>query len=266
MGSTIGGGAFNQATADDAAVFSGYNNRSVADAATIAGGSNNSASGLVSVVSGGRDNAASGPGSSVGGGGGNWAGGASSTVPGGLSNSATGIASFAAGVRAKATNDYSFVWGGSPSVDTVSTNPMSYTARAPGGFRLLTGTNNSSGAFLPANGSSWAALSDSNAKTDVRPVDYRGILAKVAALPVTQWHYKHDPKRSYVGPMAQDFHAAFGLGSSDKTIGTLDSDGVMYAAIQGLVEELKDRDAKISELKAKMEAMEERLNSLPPAR
>ena len=68
-------------------------------------------------------------------------------------------------------------------------------------------------------------------------------------------------------------HAAFGLGYDNKTISTADSDGVMYAAIQGLVEELKDRDAKIGELeaigaglKAKMEAMEERLNSLPPAR
>ncbi len=75
--------------------------------------------------------------------------------------------------------------------------------------------------------------------------------------------------------MAQDFHAAFALGSDDKTISTLDSDGVMYAAIQGLVEELKDRDKAIEELKArsaevdtlkaKLEAVEQRLNSLPPA-
>ncbi|MBJ7392236.1 MAG: hypothetical protein JHC85_11755, partial [Chthoniobacterales bacterium] len=50
-----------------------------------------------------------------------------------------------------------------------------------------------------------------------------------------------------------------------KGISTLDSDGVMYAAIQGLVEELKDRDAKIGELEAKLGALEERLNSLPPA-
>jgi len=50
--------------------------------------------------------------------------------------------------------------------------------------------------------------------------------------------------------MAQDFHAAFGLGSDDKTISTLDSDGVMYAAIQGLVEEIKLRDDKITKLEA----------------
>jgi len=75
--------------------------------------------------------------------------------------------------------------------------------------------------------------------------------------------------------MAQDFHAVFGLGDDDKGISTLDSDGVMYAAIQGLVEELKERDEEIAELKAKsaevdslkkkLEMVEERLNSLPPA-
>jgi hypothetical protein len=72
--------------------------------------------------------------------------------------------------------------------------------------------------------------------------------------------------------MAQDFHAAFGLGSNDKTISTLDSDGVMYAAMQGPVEELKVRDKTIGELKAqneqlsrKIESIDQRLNSLPPA-
>ncbi|MEI6339577.1 MAG: tail fiber domain-containing protein, partial [Verrucomicrobiota bacterium] len=108
-------------------------------------------------------------------------------------------------------------------------------------------------------------------------VDPRKILSKLAAMPVTQWEYKSDPdRRRYIGPMAQDFHAAFGLGYDDKSISTLDSDGVMYAAIQGLVEELKERDAKIGELeaksaeidalKAKLGAMEKLLNSLPPAR
>ena len=147
-----------------------------------------------------------------------------------------------------------------------------FTVRSEGGARFYT-ANGIVGAQLPAAATAWDALSDSNSKTDFEPIKPREILSKVAALPVKAWHYKHDRKRLYIGPMAQDFHVAFGLGSSDKTISTLDSDGVMYAAIQGLVEELKDRDAKIGELEAsgaglktKMEAMEERLNSLPPAR
>jgi hypothetical protein len=93
-------------------------------------------------------------------------------------------------------------------------------------------------------------LSDSNSKTDFAPVNPRQVLQTLASLPVSSWHYKHDLHRRYIGPMAQDFHAAFGLGSDDKTISTLDSDGVMYAAIQGLVEEIKLRDEKIAQLEA----------------
>jgi beta-xylosidase len=38
----------------------------------------------------------------------------------------------------------------------------------------------------------------------------------------------------HLGPVAQDFHAAFGLGSDDRHIATVDADGVALAAIQGL--------------------------------
>ena len=72
--------------------------------------------------------------------------------------------------------------------------------------------------------------------------------------------------------MAQDFHAVFGLGDSDTGITTVDADGVALAAIQGLVEELKERDKamaardkKIDALNAKLKSLEERLSSLPPA-
>jgi len=201
-------------------------------------------------------------------------------VPGGYQNEA-GPDSFAAGTLSKATNPLSFVWSGfyesSETVTTTSTNDGSFTVRAPGGARFITSTNTeftatNNGVILQPGGNSWAALSDSNAKTAIKPIDTRVVLHKLAAMPVTEWQYKGQPDRHYIGPMAQDFHAAFGLGYDDKTISTADSDGAMYAAIQGLVEELKDRDAKIgeleasgAELKAKMEAMEERINSLPPA-
>lgn len=100
-------------------------------------------------------------------------------------------------------------------------------------------------------------------------------MAKVDQLPVTEWEYKSVPNRRFIGPMAQDFHAAFGLGSDDKTIGAFDSDGVIYAAIQGLVEELKNRDhifdelkakaAEVDELRKRLQCFEKRLNALPPA-
>ena len=82
---------------------------------------------------------------------------------------------------------------------------------------------------------SFISLSDRNKKAGFEPVDVEAVLAKVALLPLTTWHYTNDAAATpHLGPMAQDFHAAFGLGRDDKTIGTVDADGVAFAAIQGL--------------------------------
>lgn len=121
-----------------------------------------------------------------------------------------------------------------------------------------------SGAYVSAGGV-WTDVSDVNSKQNFRPVDSKAILAKVAALPVTKWSYIAEPGVDHIGPVAQDFRAAFGLGNNDKAIGSVDRDGVALAAIQGLVEELKERDKAISELKSELRAVKERLDSLPPA-
>ncbi|HMP71701.1 MAG TPA: tail fiber domain-containing protein, partial [Kiritimatiellia bacterium] len=103
---------------------------------------------------------------------------------------------------------------------------------------------------IPPNGTSWSAISDREAKENFSPVDTGAILEKVAAMPLTEWSYKEDPnQRRYIGPVAQDFHAAFGLGD-DKTINTLDFDGVALAAIQALARreaEARDRLAGMSD-------------------
>lgn len=56
-------------------------------------------------------------------------------------------------------------------------------------------------------------------------------MRKVVALPLASWNYKdkaQDKSVRHLGSMAQDFHAAFGLGESDRTITTVDADGVAY--------------------------------------
>jgi hypothetical protein len=62
--------------------------------------------------------------------------------------------------------------------------------------------------------------------------------------------------------MAQDFFAAFKVGESDKTITTVDPDGVAFAAIQGLHEELKDRDAKIDGLQQQVKQQQGQIDGL----
>lgn len=112
-----------------------------------------------------------------------------------------------------------------------------------------------------------AGVSDRNLKTDLAAVGPADILAKVAALPVQSWRYTNEmPGIRHVGPMAQDFKAAFGLGKDDKVIGYLDEGGVALAAIQGLNEKLENRSQKeqgqIEELKAENAELKLRNDSL----
>ena len=65
-------------------------------------------------------------------------------------------------------------------------------------------------------------------------MDAEHVLAKVEALPVSPWTYKHYRGVEHIGPVAQDFKTAFGLGRDDLTIALTDLSGVALAAIQGL--------------------------------
>jgi hypothetical protein len=87
--------------------------------------------------------------------------------------------------------------------------------------------------FLVVDGTAYT--SDRNLKTGIAPVDGQQVLEKIAKIPVQSWDYKAHPNRRHIGPMAQDFHAAFGLNGDDDThITDVDAQGVSFAAIQEL--------------------------------
>jgi len=110
--------------------------------------------------------------------------------------------------------------------------------------------------------------SDRNAKENFKPVDNQVVLAKVAALAVSEWNYKTDSRVvEHLGPMAQDFQAAFGLnGTDDKHISMVDEGGVALAAIQGLNEKLEARsqqlEAENAELKKSMADLKQLVQTL----
>ncbi|MFY0539679.1 tail fiber domain-containing protein [Nannocystis pusilla] len=109
-------------------------------------------------------------------------------------------------------------------------------------------------------------ISDRNAKTDLRPVDAGEVLSRVVALDITTWRYKHDGAEvRHLGPMAQDFKAAFGLWNTDRMIFPLDAAGVSLAAIQGLHRRLVAAEAENDELRARLDRLERRLAALSPA-
>ncbi|MBN1269313.1 MAG: tail fiber domain-containing protein [Kiritimatiellae bacterium] len=94
-------------------------------------------------------------------------------------------------------------------------------------------------------------------KENIEAVDPAEVLERLSRLPVSQWNMKaQDPSIRHMGPMAQDFHAAFGLGETDRYINSVDVDGVALAAIQGLHAENAELRARNAELEARVAAME----------
>jgi hypothetical protein len=214
------------------------------------------------------------------------ASGGSAVVAGGLDNIAAGNQSFAGGFHARATHDGSFVWASGAGTTFSSAVDNEFAARAiqfrfyvsdlsslkviPGGttvtgtFQLNGGMNVTSGATFGANvnAPSFNGSSDRNAKQDFAEVNRREVLAKVVAMPIQMWNYKQDAATRHIGPMAQDFHAAFGVGIDEKHIATVDADGVALAAIQGLNEVVKEKDAEIASLKQRLENLEKAVSTL----
>ena len=187
----------------------------------------------------------------------------------GLYTVASGLYAIAMGTYANATNLGTLVWGdNSGSTLVTSTNDNSVTFRAAGGYRLFSNSGMTAGAYLAANSTAWAVISDRNAKKDFAAIDPVDILEKLAAMPVTQWHYKWETADTtpHIGPMAQDFKHAFYPGSDDKSITTLEADGVAFAAIQGLNQKLEaqqhqiaQKDTELTELKTRLERLEKLL-------
>lgn len=75
------------------------------------------------------------------------------------------------------------------------------------------------------------------------------ILATLDTLPVATWRYRWEPANvRHLGPMAQDWHAAFGLGQGNSTIPVVDAHGVLVVAIQALNRQLHELRAELNQL------------------
>jgi hypothetical protein len=267
--STVGGGWNNEAAAGYSVIAGGSTNATSDQFAAVGGGASNAAGGSYATISGGLDNTTSADFATVGGGDTNTASGWRSTVPGGVGNIAASAHSFAAGRRAKtaAGATGSFVWSDGNDFDTWSWSPNEFVARATGGFWLITGIDGSgnivSGAHLAAGSGQWSQLSDRGVKTAFAPVDGREVLARLAQVPIEAWSYTSQPEGiRHMGPMAQDFRAAFGLGEDERYIGSIDADGVALAAIQGLYQLSQDQEAQIATLEARIDDLEAQIGAL----
>lgn len=82
------------------------------------------------------------------------------------------------------------------------------------------------------------------------------MLEAISLMPISTWSYQAgDAKVRHLGPMAQDFRAAFGLGVSGLNYDPVDAHGVELAAIKAL-------NTKIHLLETRNQQLEERLKKL----
>lgn len=152
---TIGGGIGNEIWGSYNTIAGGVSNYMQAPFGFIGGGSKNFSQGNYAAIGGGGSNYVDGGFGAIGGGWKNYtawaaavAGGMSnratssySMIPGGFSNTASGAYGFAAGRRASAEHNGSFVWADSTDEEFASTTNDQFSVRATGGTRLVGATN-----------------------------------------------------------------------------------------------------------------------------
>jgi hypothetical protein len=180
--------------------------------------------------------------------------------------------STAMGVRASTNGKIgSFVWGGTSTtslVDSVMAQANGeFVARAPGGFRFRTNPSLSTGCDLPTGSGVFSCSSSRTLKDDFQTVDGEDVLSHLRAMPVMSWKFiEEHPGVKHIGPFAEDFYAAFGLGDSNTAIGLNDLAGVGIAASKALEQrtaELREENAAlrrdVAELRARQAELDKRL-------
>jgi len=122
-------------------------------------------------------------------------------------------------------------------------------------LQVGTGGSNGGGAHLTTGGV-WTDASSRTFKTNFENVDSHDILERLAALPIATWEYKDSDEGRHMGPVAEDFHEAFGLGDNERYISGTDARGVSMAAIQGLYDLVKEQAAVITMLTERVSELE----------
>jgi hypothetical protein len=294
---TVSGGYNNTADGGYATVGGGIDNIASSAWSTVGGGNGNTAGGNYAAVPGGAGCAAAGDHSFAAGnrakanqtGAFVWADSTAADFASTAANQFLIRASGGVGIGLNnpASQLHVASAGGSPQLQITQTSAAEYARLrlnvlgspswemdvSPGATPAISWWNTSLRMNLDYNGNLTTSgtvngTSDRNAKEKFAAISSRAVLEKVAALPISEWNFRNESAIRHIGPMAQDFYAAFNVGMDDKHIATVDADGVALAAIQGLNQkvedlngELKRRDTENKELKARLEKLERLMNS-----
>lgn len=195
-----------------------------------------------------------------------------------LGNNVQAVAdrSFALGSFVSTNNkNGSFILGDASNSTVLKNSTLNQMMmRFDGGYILYTNAATTLGNYVNTSSSGWSSISDRNKKENFEQLSGEEILRKLKGVPVSKWNYidgSDDVK--YIGPMAQDFYRAFGLGGTDSLgINSINIDGVNLAAVQALIirtdelkkaqDELKVSNVKLDEQQVQIDAMRKELDEL----
>ena len=208
---------------------------------------------------------------------------------------AGGQGSVALGYRTTANNDYSVAIGyrasnnthtGTMAMGDESTTDSvrnqadnEFRIRYNGGIRLRVstaangntpGAGGNVGCDLTVAVPSWTCASSRTLKENFVAVNGEDVLLRIRDIPITTWNMTGgDRGVRHLGPVAEDFWHAFGLGLGETTIGLGDIDGVNLAAAKALEartrslqEQLDQRTAEVSELRGEVDELRAQLQAL----
>jgi len=253
----IGAGNANTITQQDSAIGAGSSNEISGFNSSIGAGANNKLSGNWAFIGAGFANVVSGNYAAVDGGEANQVSGQFATIPGGADNIASASLTFAGGYKSYAANTGAFVWSddASSAKQLKSSASNQFLVRATGGVKLYSNATLTTGVSLAPGGGSWASVSDRAVKRNLESVDDSAMLDKVALLPISKWSYISERGVRHIGPMAQDFYAAFGVGEDNRHITSIDEDGVALAAIKALNRNLAAKDRALHDLSHRVDVL-----------
>jgi hypothetical protein len=155
-----------------------------------------------------------------------------------------------------AAGDGSFIFGDRNISYQAPAAANSFMVRAFGGLGFNTGVD--IGCDLPAGTGAWSCTSSRLAKEGFTDVDGEMVLRKLAAISIQRWRYRHTTG-PHIGPTAEDFYGAFGLGESSTKIAAVDAQGIALRAIQALEQRTATLQQENDDLRRRLAAVEARL-------
>jgi hypothetical protein len=127
-------------------------------------------------------------------------------------------------------------------------------------LQVGTTTGNGNGAYLTTGGT-WTNASSVLFKEDFSNLDTKDVLNKISSLNISRWRYK-ETDEYHIGPIAEEFHSLFNVGTDEQHLSTIDPSGVALAGIQELAKRAQEQQIIIEKQNDEIKKLRDQLDAL----